>query len=114
MLLGCPLGLGVTLTVPVQEKGSVLVPLGENVIQDLQGETPEVTREPSTEAPAGSTQGCLTAEGWDGPLGRQQEQAGFQPPKRWSFAGCQWWTPSRVGHPSAVSTKNKVLPLKSD
>lgn len=51
-LLGCPLGLGLTLTVPVQEKGSVLVPLGENVIQDLQGETLEVTKEPSIQAPA--------------------------------------------------------------
>lgn len=42
----CPSGPGVPLTVPVQEKGSVLVPLGENVIQDLQGETFEVTEEP--------------------------------------------------------------------
>lgn len=42
----CPSGPGVPLTVPVQEKGSVLVALGENVVQDLQGETLEVTKEP--------------------------------------------------------------------
>lgn len=42
----CPSGPGVPLTVPVQEKGSVLVPLGENVVQDLQGETLEVAKEP--------------------------------------------------------------------
>ena len=70
MLQGCPSDLGVTLTVPVQEKGSVLVPLGENVVQDLQGETLEVTKEPSIPALAGSVQGCLTVEGWDGPFGR--------------------------------------------
>lgn len=42
----CPSGPGVPLTVPVQEKGRVLVALGENVIQDLQGKTLEVIREP--------------------------------------------------------------------
>jgi len=73
----CWAGVGVTLTVPVQEKHRVLVPLGENVVQDLRGETPEVTEEPSIPAPAGSSQGCLTAEGWDGPCGKAASTGWF-------------------------------------
>ena len=76
-LRGCPSGLGLTLTVPVQKKGSVLVALGENVVQDLQGETFEVTKEPSIQALAGSLQGCLTIEGWDGPFGKVASTSWF-------------------------------------
>lgn len=112
MFLGCPLGLGVALTVPVQEKGSVLVPLGENIIQDLQRETLEVTNEPSIQAPAGSIQGCLAVEGWDGPFGKAASTGWFPTTKAPGSLQVvkPGWTPSQAGHPSAVSTKKRHYP----
>lgn len=78
MFLGCSLGLGVTLTVPAQEKGSVLVPLGKNVVQDLQNETPEVTAELSMQGRGRSAPGCLEVwVGMDG-LGAPSTSDGFQ------------------------------------
>lgn len=93
----------VSLTVPVQEKGSVLVPLGEDVVQDLQGETLEVTNELSVQALTGSAQlwrvGVAHLEGSKHSLASSNRSCS---PLRVIKPG---WTPFQVGHPSAVPTK---------
>lgn len=81
VFFSCSLGLGGTLTVPAQEKGSVLVPLEKNVVQDLQKGTLEVTAELSIQKRGRSTRGCLAVwVGMDG-LGALSTSWGFQLPK---------------------------------